>query len=259
MKTVNNIQNPAYQLRNKHISVSFGAYNGTLKLKDKRYCRGYVKNYTELRRNPALFDFLPIFLKRKYPKGVNIYNYACANALESYSLIMSMENKLGKEKTKDFLPIKALDISKKAIKDAQSQNVILNKTDISNVKNLKNINISDYFLKSGKKFLVTPELFNKTEFEVADIFKDLDGKKDFTNPIVLFFRNAWQFLSENAQIELANKMFNKLPSESTVVIGELDYIVGVGDILINSGFKQYKNTYPQNYIFTKPKLNKMMV
>jgi len=86
---------------------------------------------------------------------------------------------------------------------------------------------------------MTDKLSENIQFNFGDLFEDLDAGKLSKEPCVLFFRNAWQFLTHKGAIELATKLLEKLPSNSTIIIGEKDIDERrANKILEHAGFKK---------------------
>lgn len=210
-----------------------------------RYGNGLIKNYTKLIRGIKVFKELPHYLHQTYPKGAPIYEYACSAGHEASSIVISLFNGFKPEEAKTFLPIKAFDCNPKVLKLAAKQKLLLEPWEKCAVNQFKNIKMEDFLIepkiKIGKQksYKMTDKLTDNIQFNFGDLFADLNEGKLSKEPCVLFFRNAWQFLTHKGAIELATLLFEKLPSKSTIIIGEMDIEERrANKILEHAGFKK---------------------
>lgn len=184
---------------------------------------GTVNNATHFFR-VHINDLYADGIIKKFPKGVKIFNYACSDGSEPYSLVMLLINKLGfEEARKKYFPIIAKDISPAIIKQAQKGIIGLNEQDekeIINLLRLKNLNkffkpvkldeqpIGDDF----KQFWVPDVLRENVVFSKSDICQDAKNpeifKGDKPGPSLLLFRNAMYHLTNEQQKTLYADLFN---------------------------------------------------
>ena len=142
-------------------------------------------NDTWFFRSADFWDNFTNFLKKKYknvPK-VNVYNYACSDGSETFTLIMRILSEKDKELEKKFLPIIAKDIDKYVIKKAKSKDYY----QIGNEEKEKiNIFTNGQYSKFFKEITQTQnsifayasqELYDNVNFSIADVNKDYKNIK----------------------------------------------------------------------------------
>jgi len=214
-----------------------------------RYSNGPIKNYTKLIRGVKVFKELPQYLKTTYPNGATIFDYACSAGHEASSIIISLFNGLHPKEVEKFLPIKAFDNNPKVVKMAQKYALKLDNREMCDFKRLDRVDVKDFLVSPrmsvGKQrtYKMSDKLKDNIQFDFGDLFEDLKEGKLSKEPCVLFFRNAWQFLTHKGAIELATTLFEKLPSKSTVIIGEKDIEEQrANKILERIGFKKMLDT-----------------
>lgn len=247
--------------------TTFGAhYDFSYELMQKgdgnRYKRGSVKNYTTIFRNLKFFKELPGFLLNKYPEGVKIYDYACSRLHEASSIVITLFDALSSKEANKFLPIYAFDNNPKILKKNIKRTLELDEGELEGFKWFENINIQDYlqYLRASKPdqklYRMRDDLSNNIYFDYGDIFEDLENRKFSEKPCVVFFRNAWQFLTENGSKELSKKLFDNLHPDSTVIIGDMDTYGNAGEDLLESGFRKISNVQILPLTFKNPQLQR---
>lgn len=204
------------------------------KVADKLICQT-----TSFYRNDVNWSEFVSFIERKFPSNVKIYNSACSQAAEIYTLLLEAFSK-----SKNFfkgLSIEARDIGPIVIKKDQAGIIDLTSKDINKLKGY----IPKYFEKipnssSSKgiyRFQVSPELRKKVNFQVEDI---MDFSKSINDYDVIMFRNSWYHLSHEDQKILTQNLFKNMKPNSILVIGEHEYPESM-KLIENAGFKKIKN------------------
>ena len=117
----------------------------------------HVSNYTFFFRDilAAPFDknhkgwerLFDVILKN-LPKDekINFYDIACSDGSEAYSVIMTLNERLGEEEAKRFYPIHATDCDGNIIQNAKKY-VFASKSDIDNIRYYTSENLDTYFKK----------------------------------------------------------------------------------------------------------------
>lgn len=190
------------------------------------------RNSTKFFRIDFPWDSFTEHLIRKYANQdkVNIYNYACADGSEAFSLAMMLISKLGREKAQKFFPIIAKDIDNTFLPQARSGIVKLDAYDIPEISTYTKAPISR-FITPDYKFenihnmrlctgAINEELISAVGFERANILNDIENIES-DNSLVMF-RNAWEYLSEDERKQLAEKLAKKLGNNSMLVLSDWD-------------------------------------
>lgn len=224
-----------------------------------KYC-----NDTCFYRKDLNWQELVKFLINKYkdiPK-VNIYNYACSNGSETYTLLSELIAQCGENKK--FLPIIAKDIDPLAIKYAKEGPIPITTEEECTLNWCLNdyfkdcfqeITIDKSFVKdetsaSEQKFYKPTNMLTKhVEFSIADIFKDYKNIEPDNS--VVFVRNFWPYLNGDKQVKLAKNLYKQLGNNSLIVLGDYDFVSPFDciDIILESvGFQktEIKNVYTKN-------------
>lgn len=186
---------------------------------------------------------------------VNIYNLACSDGTESYTLLMSLFSKLGKNKSKKFLPIKSSDKNSNLITTAKSGDIPL-LPGLHKFYDYYRLKTGTFFDKTklykvikqdGKTIVKMDDVCKKNiHFKTADLFDEVDKLKGENDAVLC--RNVWMYLSEKEQEMLAHKLGLKLKKNSLVVLGEYDISASNAVELLNkAGFEE---TYIDN-VFEK--------
>ena len=249
------------------------------------YLNTHISNYTKLFRNIKVLQQLPQMLKDKFPDGARIYDYGCSTGFEPESIVMSLFNKMTPEQVAKYMPIQAFDVNDKALSRAKSPYTQLSLDDKDGFCFFKNISrktfyqekimsisefeeyawkaygqkpsnpyslLSEYDEDEIKDIKIVaheklPVLTENIVYKRGDIFEDLENKDFGKEPVVLFFRNASQFMNDDGQRELAEKMWKALPSGSVVVLGDRDIAHQDGrnlkKYLLEKGFVPVKGDY----------------
>lgn len=192
---------------------------------------GYHSNYTYFFREDLAKnweDFVRI-LDGFYKNAdkVNIYNFACSDGSESYSLAMKLKSTLGEKKSKKFFPIHACDIDSEIIRKAKSGKLDCFIEDTYRIDR----NIPDYskycniYYGSGNcnsflTFVPNEKLKNCVQFSEGDFAKKID-EIPLSNSI-LMCRNFWYYLGEDRIFDLLIKIRDAMDETTLLVIGDFD-------------------------------------
>ena len=208
------------------------------------------RNDTSIFRDDLLWDDFIKFLKFKYEdlKKVNVYNYACSNGSESFSLVMKMLSCLGKKDSEKFFPIIAKDVDSLAIENAKSNSIPIDWFEKSKINLHTDNNFAEYFTKDfssnwydGETVFYCPvkELTENVRFSKGDIMKDY--KRIEPENSVVLARNFWPYLLEDIP-RLILRLAEQMGKNSTLVIGGFDvngcknYNIDLRQELLKKGF-----------------------
>lgn len=184
--------------------------------------------------------------KYKDVDKVHIYDYACSEGAEPFSLAMLLIKKLGEEKAQKFLPIIASDLDEEILKNPKQGIIKPSKSDINAIKKIlgddysKFIEFDDKFednrtlkdeLCSGK---IKPILKNAVIFKNANVINDIPNIEKENS--VVMCRNVWLFFNEKEKLKLAEALSNQLGDSSMCVIGNFD---DSRSILLSKQFDKY--------------------
>lgn len=256
--TISSVRNPISARKHNTKNLSFKAHYDCDNLQEMgdgfRYKNVEIHNYTELLRDEDLFKELPSFISKRYPNGVKIYDYACSTGHEAGSIIIGILGGMKNTVAKKYLPIEAYDKNPKIIAVANKHKIELEGHEFRVIKSFDNLKIGDYYEKlyktdSGQILYQAKDVIkNNVKFSVGDIFKDSENGKFSKKPCVVFFRNAWQFLTANGTKEIAESLYKNMCSGSTLIIGDMDdgKILGFGkakNALLDAGFQEVEATH----------------
>ena len=84
--------------------------------------QGYTPNFTYFFRGDFQWRSFASYLNSRYKNAdkVNIYNAACSDGTEPFTLAISLLSKLGIKKAEKFFPIKAHDLKDSLVKEAKT-------------------------------------------------------------------------------------------------------------------------------------------
>jgi chemotaxis methyl-accepting protein methylase len=251
----NNYQNENYKastgLKTKgFVSPSFKSYLSMDTVILNAEQRG-VSTLTRLFRIPMFFEELPDYLRIRFPNGAKIHSYASSVGAEPYSLAISVIDKFSPADAQKYLPVLARDVSKNVIQIAKSRKLpICYDEKACFESHIKRYKFEDFFQKSGKRESIYPPdryededyfvkdlLFKQVDFKKEDLFDALSSPDSFAEPSMVLFRHAWQFLDNTERGKLAQKLFSKLKSGSTVVIGDFHIEGNAREKLVDAGFQ----------------------
>lgn len=192
------------------------------------------RNNTAFFRPDLNFNRLVSLLTERYQGAdrVHIYNYACSEGAEPFSLAMLLIQKLGAERARKFLPIIASDIDEKILENPKAGVVKLSPGDLFLIKRALGKDYSRFIEHDGKfKYddqlrnilcdgQVTPLLRDSVVFQQANILDDV-GRIERDNSVVMC-RNFWPYLPKQERHNLAEGLSQQLGDSSMCVIGAYD-------------------------------------
>ncbi len=132
---------------------------------------------------------------------VNVYNFACSDGSEPYSLAISLIETLGEEEAKKFFPINALDIDSIILNKAKKGELFCSNKEIKKINKYTSSKMDKYFEKvfdlgeSDTIVRVLPILKDNVKFEKAN-FTEKIKQIDTPNNLILC-RNFWRYLPHN--------------------------------------------------------------
>lgn len=207
---------------------------------------GKTENYeyfstTEFFRLDMNWNSFANFINEKYAdiQNVNIICHACSNGEEAYSLALKLISLFG-VKAEKFFPIIAKDIDENNIHFAKKGEFNFRYDELLRMENHCGLDLYKFIdvIKSrfGNYLQIKNFLKEKVIFKKANILNDFDNIPAANT--VLLCRNFWPYMPAQNQIELAEKLSNKLDNSSIVQIGNFDIAAGVDKLLQNKGFKE---------------------
>ncbi len=204
------------------------ALQKTVSFSPKSDVRMVSSNSTSFFRKDFPWDRIGAILEKQFPKGkVNIYDFACSDGSEAFSLVISLIEQLGERKAQRFFPIKASDVDPEIIRMASSGRICANTEDMYQLrKRIKNGNVKKYFdvteLSEQQILLAPKEILRKyIIFEEKNITSGLDEIKKDENNVVLA-RNFWKYLTSENLASASWKLNEKLDEKTLVAIGNFD-------------------------------------
>ena len=184
-------------------------------------------NATRFFRDDLPWEYLGEKLDKLFPDGkkVNVFNFACSDGSEPYSLAICLIEQLGEEKAKRFFPIQASDKDSYIISKAKSGTIRATKEDIENISEISNGKIDKYFdvkrqYNGGYTLVAKDILKDNVKFSRKNFYDGLDDLKGENNLVLC--RNFWGYLEEDEVIKSAKKLYKNLDKSSIVLIGVFD-------------------------------------
>lgn len=192
------------------------------------------RNCSRFFRNDLDWDKFSDILITKYSnaKKVNIYNYACSEGAEPFSLAMILIKKLGEKEAEKFFPIIASDIDSTILKNPIQGIIKPSEDDLKLIKKNIGNDYSKFFTIFGPKQIdkelrlelyqgqVSLALKKAVNFTQKDVTKDIDNINGDNN--VVLCRNLWPYLSKEQKFNLGKSISNHLGKNSMLVIGGFD-------------------------------------
>lgn len=215
---------------------------------------GQRPNFTYFFRGDLQWRSFAKYLHRHFAGNdrVNIYNAACSDGTEPFTLVMSLISKLGSKNAQRFFPIEAFDLNQYLVNDAKTGQIPLlpepyTVVDIFRLK-FKNLFMDGRFLDYKKIRNVgdvvrfnenTQKHVNFTVGNVLTKVDEIEGRRS-----VVMTRNMWMYLDEYEQELLAYKLGKTLQKDSVVVLGKYDKDGAKAvELLAKNGFEE---TYIDN-------------
>ncbi len=222
---------PSYSQKNSEQKTTFGS----------QFCNRHCTCFFRPDINWTRFGEI-IEDKYKDTPKVNVYNLACSDGSEAYSLAMLLCGSMKKSESQKFFPIKAYDINSDIISTAKSGLLkVIRSDEIQNLYYYSNYPICKSFRviaenpQEKPKVQIKNKIKSLVKFEQDDIIK-ISAEIPPQNSVVMC-RNVFNYLSRSEQLQLISN-FKKLDNTSLVVIGGYDRSdeSDMVSLLFNSGF-----------------------
>ena len=123
--------------------------------------------------NNADYSGFARFLNKHFSEGkVNIYDFACSDGSEAYSIAISLIEEMGEEEAQRFFPIQAIDKDKYIIKEAANGIIECDTVDMRNIIANTHDKFDKYFEvleQNGENYLlkVKEPLKNAVNFKIG--------------------------------------------------------------------------------------------
>lgn len=198
------------------------------------------KNNTMLYRNDMDWQSLIKFLAEKYKNvdKVHIFDYACSNGSEAYTILMNLFTYFDDNTLKKFTPIIARDYDEFVIHIANLKTLTIDSDEQDYINIHTGNKFYEYFTllsKILKKYEPNPKLTNNVIFQVGDITQDYE--KLPKENVVLFVRNMWPYLKFEEQQSLPRRLCHHFDKNTTIIIGRYDLRTQKYSDFIENGFE----------------------
>ncbi|MBR2386512.1 hypothetical protein IKA92_04365 [bacterium] len=220
-----------------------------------------VSNSTNFFRDDIDWAGFGHVLEELFPndKKVNVYNFACSDGSEPYSLAITLIEDLGEERAKRYFPIRATDADPIIINTAKSGKIFAAGKDIENLKEMTKHKVDKYFyskkVQGGYILEAKDILKNNIIFEKEDFATGLNNIKK-ENSLILC-RNFWGYLGTEEIMECAKKLHKKIDETSIILIGDFDKEFGrAPEFLTELGIEEATDLYGEEFILKKHPINK---
>lgn len=206
------------------------------------------KNKTNFFREDLNWKNLALFLSEKYQNvdKVNVFNFACSDGSEPYSLAVVLMEYLGLDALK-FFPIQASDIDEEIIAKAKCGPCNITVRDLYQINQMTKDDYGKYFQAhppENKNYYMAvtpkPPINRAIEFSQGNILDGLDELPEHNN--VVFARNFWCYLDEENRNKMIRKFIDILDKTSSLIIGELEYGHNYDELLERHGFRSFGPT-----------------
>ncbi len=215
-------------------------------------------NTTRFLRDDLPWECLRKILDEQFPQDekINVYNFACSDGSEPYSLALTLIEQYGEEGAKRFFPIYASDIDEAMVDIAQNIGILATEDDLERLNEITKDNILKYFIVQENHCANDYTLFPKdiikdvVEFSVKDIESGIDEIKP-SNSLVLC-RHCWKYFGADKICSVAQKLNEKLDESSRIFIGDFDKQKRfVPDFFEKFGFVEASDFWREEFILKK--------
>lgn len=258
-----------------------------------------VKHYTSMFRDDSFFDKFVALMRQRFSNGAKLLCYAASDGSEPYSLAITLIKQCGYDTAKERFPLHCFDLIERMASQFRKRLIQLEdfRHRVSGYPNglyrdperqalmehhFKHLSlrwlqkfIPGYdeklyaLLPPSQYFLVSKPLYRFIQsYQAGDLHEDVK-RFQFQKPVIVLFRNAWWYpngytdkevLQVRAQQQqLAQRLFEKLPAKSWVVVGTeelkpgpMPNMTSVAQVLTNVGFRQLGTEMPEVCIFERP-------
>lgn len=221
--------------------------------------------YTQTKINREDIDFknlvVLIFGSFKDKDKVSVYDMACSDGSEAYTLAIFLKEFLKDKKVAKFFPIIASDSDGIIITCAKRNKINITEDELKELEKA-GIDYKKYFLPAKEKmYIPNDKISNDTEtymccdelkknirFENCTILQQIE-KMEKDEPKVVLCRNVLPYLGNRSDV-LYNllRLNNKMKQDDILVIGDFDRDFYIIDFLKKRDFKEI-----QNNVFVKTK------
>ena len=178
-------------------------------------------NETFFFRNQPQLDalvgtILPEIIKNKSSVGnrkIKIWSAASSSGEEAYSIAISISDLIAQKYPGIDYEITGTDISESVIKTARSG---VYKT--YSMRNTAPYYLKKYFKVTASGYEIAPEIKNKVNFRLLNLYDDLEMKKMF-NYDVIFCANVLIYFDLKSKIKVVNRLYNSLNRDGYLFIG----------------------------------------
>lgn len=197
--------------------TSFDEYIKVLKIdKDqrKKFLDFITINVTEFVRNPEFFEELEKEISKDLSKSTGkyrIWSAACSIGCEPYTLGIIMDRLNAYNRTN----ILATDIDETILSRAK-----IGVYTVNEIKNVKNEDLSSYFLKKDDKYHVNDKMKNIVEFKKHDLILD-----EFSSSFDLIVcRNVVIYFNQDVKDNIYKKFYQALKPGGMLFVGATESI-----------------------------------
>ncbi|MCQ2753594.1 MAG: hypothetical protein MJ231_00935 [bacterium] len=218
-------------------------YNKPAFRSTNRVIDGFTYQTTRMMRKDFPWRTFPEFFEKlgRNFKDINIYDFACSDGSETWSLKFCLRDKLG-EKSNKF-KIKAFDIDPEIIHQALSGKCNVTYSD---TQSMNDILKEGYYKYAYREYptnpyfpsAIAPKDFIKDNifFDVGDMVKEID-KIEWKNNIILN-RNCLAYLSPKDREAYIKKLGDYKDKILAVAIGDFDKSYGFDKLLEAQGYRE---------------------
>lgn len=198
------------------------------------------KNNTMLCRSDMDWQSLIKFLVDKYKDvdKVHIFDYACSNGSEAYTILINLFNNYSENIVKKFTPVIARDYDNFVINLANLKTLTIDSEEQNHINQCTENKFNEYFSLVSKilnKYSPSSKLTSNVVFQVGDITKDYENLPK--ENVVLFVRNMWPYLKFEEQQSLPRRLCHHFDKNTTIIIGRHDLRTQKYSDFIKNGFE----------------------
>lgn len=162
-----------------------------------------------------------LLVARAREKRIRIWCTACATGQEPYSLAMSLKG-IGPALAGWCVEILATDISNEVLAKAKAG--IYNQFEVQ--RGLPIQQLVKFFSQVGEAWQVAPEIRAMVQFRPLNLLNDFSSLGTFD---LVFCRNVLIYFEQETKIGVLNRLARQMPSDSFLVLGAAETVVGLTD------------------------------
>ena len=162
-----------------------------------------------------------LLVARAREKRIRIWCTACATGQEPYSLAMSLKG-IGPALAGWCVEILATDISNEVLAKAKAG--IYNQFEVQ--RGLPIQQLVKFFSQVGEAWQVAPEIRAMVQFRPINLLNDFSSLGTFD---LVFCRNVLIYFEQETKIGVLNRLARQMPSDSFLVLGAAETVVGLTD------------------------------